>query len=39
MILPAPSDRPSAASESPYDPPVVLATFVRDELVKDLPRI
>lgn len=37
MTLPAPVDRPSAASESPYDPPVVLATFSKADLVEDLP--
>lgn len=37
MTLPAPVDHLSVASESQYDPPVVLATFAKADLVGDLP--
>lgn len=37
MTLPAPVDHLSVALESQYDPPVVLATFAKADLVEDLP--
>lgn len=37
MTFSTPVDQPSAAPESHYDPPVVLATFAKLDLVEDLP--
>lgn len=35
MAIPNPVNRPSGASESAYDPPVVLATSHKADLVED----
>lgn len=37
MTLPAPVSQPPAAPEPPYDPPAVLATFAKSDLIEDLP--